>query len=152
MNIDSNAPVNVKATLHVVADRQTTFDVISDIGRWPTWNPDVSTVSLLGPVQPGTVFIWKSGAITLTSKLQQLEAPTEIGWTGTTTGVRAVHVFRLHPDDHGGTLISSEESWNGLPVRIFRRLSRKILSRSLQRTLTHLKTETEKRVANTSPR
>ena len=28
--------------------------VISAIDQWPSWNPDVKSVELPGPVQPGT--------------------------------------------------------------------------------------------------
>ena len=49
------------------------FSVISAIGRWPSWNPDVKSVSAEGPVQPGTVFRWKAGPSSLTSILQVVD-------------------------------------------------------------------------------
>ena len=33
--------------------------MISAIDQWPSWNPNVKSVALQGPVQPGTVFRWK---------------------------------------------------------------------------------------------
>lgn len=146
MDTDSNAPVVVKAEMHIAADPQTAFGVIMDIGHWPRWNPDVTSVTLLGPPQPGTEFRWKSG-LTLISKLRVVDPPTKIGWTGTTTGITAVHVFRFHPHHNGGTLVSSEESWDGLLVGLLRGLSRRALSRSLNSTLTHLKAEAERRAS-----
>jgi hypothetical protein len=47
------------------------FAVISAIDQWPAWNPDVKSVSVEGPVQPGTVFRWKAGPSSLTSVLQE---------------------------------------------------------------------------------
>ena len=38
--------------------------------QWPSWNPDVKSVTMEGPVQPGTVFRWKAGPSSLTSTLQ----------------------------------------------------------------------------------
>jgi hypothetical protein len=63
-----------------------------------------------GPVEPGTVFRWKAGPSSLTSTLQVVDPPGQIAWTGTATGIKAVQVFRTD----GGTLASSEESWEGL--------------------------------------
>jgi hypothetical protein len=53
-----------------------------------SWNPNVKSVTLQGPVQQGTVFRWKSGPSTLTSTLQVLDPPNEIAWTGTTMASR----------------------------------------------------------------
>jgi hypothetical protein len=41
-----------------------------------------------------------------------VDPPSEIAWTGTTMGIRAVHVFRFQASA-GGTLARSEESWRG---------------------------------------
>ena len=77
------------------------FAVISAIDQWPSWNPDVKSVELHGPVQEGTVFRWKSGPSTLTSTLQVVDPPHEIAWTGTTMGIKAVHVFRFQANPMG---------------------------------------------------
>ena len=69
--------------------------------------PDVKSVSVEGPVQPGTVFRWKAGPSTLTSVLQVVDPPGEIAWTGTTMGIRAVHVFQFRASD-GGTMALGE--------------------------------------------
>jgi hypothetical protein len=47
--------------------------------------------------------------MSLTSILQAVDPPHENGWTGTTLGIKAVHVFRFAPRN-GGTLAHSEES------------------------------------------
>lgn len=104
---------NRDGELQIDADLQTVFAVISAIDQWPSWNPDVKSVSVEGPVQPGTVFRWKAGPSSLTSTLQVVDPPSEIAWTGTTMGIKAVHVFRFQAAD-GGTLARSEESWEGL--------------------------------------
>ena len=69
MGINPNAPAAAEGELRIDADPQTVFSVISAIGQWPSWNPDVKSVQLQGPVQPGTVFRSKAGPSSLTSTL-----------------------------------------------------------------------------------
>jgi uncharacterized protein YndB with AHSA1/START domain len=146
MEINRNAPATAQGELQIAADRQTVFAVIAAIDQWPSWNPDIKSVTLQGPVQPGTGFRWKSGPSTLTSTLQVVDPPQEIAWTGTTMGIRAVHVFRFQAND-GGTLAHSEESWEGLLASLLKGYSRKSLDKAIRSILSHLKVEAERRAA-----
>ena len=146
MEINRNAPATAEGELRIDADPQTVFSVISAIDQWPSWNPDVKSVTVEGPVQPGTVFRWKSGPSTLTSTLQVVDPPDEIAWTGTTLGIKAVHVFRFQASD-GRTLAHSEESWEGLIARLLKGYSRRTLDKGIRSILSHLKTEAERRAA-----
>jgi uncharacterized protein YndB with AHSA1/START domain len=146
MEINRDAPATAEGELQIAADPQTVFSVISAIDRWPSWNPDVKSVTLQGPVQPGTVFRWKSGPSSLTSTLQVVDPPREIAWTGTTMGIKAVHVFRFQATD-GGTLARSEESWEGLIASLLKGYSRRTLDKGIHSVLAHLKVEAERRAA-----
>ena len=146
MDINRNAPATAEGERQIAADPQTVFAVISAIDQWPYWNPDVKSVELQGPVQEGTVFRWKSGPSTLTSTLQVVDPPHEIAWTGTTMGIKAVHVFRFQANDVG-TLARSEESWEGLIASLLKGYSRKTLDKGIRSVLSHLKTEAERRAA-----
>ena len=146
MEINRNAPATAEGERQIAADPQTVFAVISAIDQWPSWNPDVKSVELQGPVQEGTVFRWKSGPSTLTSTLQVVDPPHEIAWTGTTMGIKAVHVFRFQANDVG-TLARSEESWEGLIASLLKVYSRKTLDKGIRTVLSHLKTEAERRAA-----
>jgi len=146
VEINRNAPATADGELPIDADSHTVFAVISAIDRWPTWNPDVKSVELQGPVQPGTVFRWKAGPSTLTSTLQVVDPPSEIAWTGTTMGIKAVHVFRFQPSD-GGTLARSEESWEGWLASLLKGYSRRTLEKGIRSVLAHLKAEAEHRAA-----
>ena len=99
---------------------------------------------LEGGVEEGAVFRWKAGRATITSTIRQVERPRLVGWTGKTTGIDAVHVWRLEPSD-GGTLARTEESWEGLLVRILRRPLQKSLQKAMDSGLGHLKAEAERR-------
>jgi uncharacterized protein YndB with AHSA1/START domain len=146
MEINRNAPATAEGELRIGADPQTVFAVISAIDQWPSWNPDVRSVSVEGPVQSGTVFRWKSGPSSLTSTLQVVDPPHEIAWTGTTMGIKAVHVFRFQAAD-GGTLAHSEESWEGLIASLLKGYSRRTLEKGIRSVLAHLKAEAERRAA-----
>ena len=146
MEINRNAPATADGELRIDADPETVFEVISGIDRWPSWNPDVKSVRVEGPVQPGTVFRWKAGPSSLTSTLRVVDPPREIAWTGTTMGIKAVHVFRFQASD-GGTLARSEESWEGVLPSLLKGYSRRTLDKGIRGVLAHLKTEAERRTA-----
>jgi hypothetical protein len=146
MEINRNAPATADGELRIDADPEIVFGVISAIDRWPSWNPDVKSVSVEGPVQPGTVFRWKAGPSSLTSTLRVVDPPREIAWTGTTMGIKAVHVFRFQVSDVG-TMARSEESWEGLIARLLKGYSRRTLDKGIRSVLAHLKTEAERRAA-----
>ena len=132
--------------LQINADPQTVFSVLSAIDEWPSWNPDVKSVKLHGPVEPGTAFQWKTGPGSITSTLQVVDPPNEIGWTGSTMGIKAVHVFRFESRE-GGTLARSEESWEGFIARLLKGYSRKTLDEGIRSILLRLKTEAEQRAS-----
>ena len=146
MEINRNAPATADGELRIDADPETVFDVISGIDRWPSWNPDVKSVRVEGPVQPGTVFRWKAGPSSLTSTLRVVDPPRELAWTGTTMGIKAVHVFRFQASD-GATLARSEESWAGLLASLLKGYSRRTLDKGIRSVLEHLKSEAERRRA-----
>ena len=146
MDINRTAPATASGEALIDADPKTVFSVISAIGAWPSWNPDVKSAELDGPLEPGTVFRWKAGPSSLTSTLQVVDPPHEIAWTGRTMGIRAIHVFRFEARD-SGTVARSEESWEGLIASLLKRWSRRTLQKGIDDVLSHLKAESERRVA-----
>jgi hypothetical protein len=149
MEISEHAPAVARAEIEVAAPREIVWAVLTDIDSWPSWNPEVKSASLAGPLAKGTRFRWKAGPGTITSTLQTVEPPQLIGWTGTTIGIKAIHVYRIEP--HGdATIVKSEESWDGLVVRLLRGPLRKTLQRTTESGLRHLKTEAERRATKTS--
>jgi hypothetical protein len=145
-NRRDTAPVAGEAELEIAAPIEIVWNVLSAIDQWPTWNPDVRSASLEGPLAEGSVFRWKAGPGTITSTIQRLEPPRLIAWTGKTFGIRAFHVWRLE-EGEGRTLVRTEESYDGLVARIFRRPLAKTLERALVDGLRHLKAEAERRAA-----
>lgn len=144
MQIDEKAPATARAEVGIDAPPAVVWEVMTDFERWPDWNPDVASVVLDGPPAEGTVFRWRSGPGTITSTLRELEPEREIAWTGRTFGIRAVHVWRLAPDD-GGTRVVTEESWDGWIVKLLSGALRRTLQQSIDRGLGFLQAEAERR-------
>lgn len=146
MDIDRDAPATAEGERQIAASPDTVWAVIADLPAWPTWNPDVKSMTFEGPLQPGSVFRWKSGAASLVSTLESVEAPREIGWTGVSMGIHAVHVFHFEASE-GGTRARSAESFRGFIPSVLKRYSRKILRRGIESILSSLKTEAERRAS-----
>lgn len=145
MDMDRSAPATAEGELQIAAPPETVWAVISDLPGWPSWNSEIKSITLEGPVAPGTVFRWKSKT-SLVSKLEVVDPPREIAWTGVTMRIRAVHVFRFEPRD-GGTLAHSEESWRGLIPSVLKGYSRKTLQSGIDGILKSLKMEAERRAS-----
>jgi hypothetical protein len=143
MEIDERAPVIARAQVLVAADPPTVWRVLTDLERWPAWKPDVRSVALHGSLAPGTAFVWRAGPGTIRSTLQDVDPPGRIAWTGSTFGIKAIDVFRLEPRG-GATLVSEEESWEGLLVRLLAGRLRRTLQSSLDGGLAQLKATVER--------
>ena len=144
MDINRTAPVIASVETLIAAEPQAVWEVLTDFQSWPAWKTDVRSMSLRGAVVRGSTFEWKAGPGTIRSRLEEVEAPHRIAWTGRTLGIRAIDVFRLEERD-GGTLITEEESWDGLPARLFRSRMRRTLQSNIERGLASLKVEAERR-------
>ena len=144
MDINRQAPATAEGEIEIAATPEVVWDVISNVEQWPTWNNDIKSATLTGPLAVGSVFRWKSGLASLTSKLQVVDPPRELGWSGTSMSIRAIHVFRFEPRD-GGTLAHSEESWEGFLASLLKGYSRKTLDKGLRSVLAALKAEAERR-------
>lgn len=144
VNVNKSAPVVAAARTEIEASPETVWDVLTNVEGWPSWNPEVKSVSLEGELAEGSVFRWKAGPASLTSTIGRVDPPRLIGWTGKTMTLNAVHVWRLEPS-HGGTLVTTEESWEGLLARVLRGRLQKTLQKSLASGLGALKAEVEKR-------
>ncbi len=143
LQIDSNAPVIVRSTIEIESTPDNVWNIMSDLENWPRWNPEIRSVRLAGPFAEGTEFKWKAGPGTIRSRLTAIEKPGTLGWTGITFGIRAVHVWGIRSID-GKTLVTTEESWDGVHVRLFRKHFSKMLEKSIRTGLRYLKAEAEK--------
>ncbi len=142
--INTSAPVVGSCEIEIAAAPEVAWDVLTDIDRWPSWNPAVKSVSLEGGIDEGSKFRWKAGPGTIKSTIRDVEKPWRIAWSGTSFGIKAIHVHTLEPRD-GRTLVRTEESYDGLVARLFHGRLQKTLDNALQSELQHLKAEAERR-------
>lgn len=140
------APVSSRREIQVSAPPEVVWEVLTDFGRWPEWNPEVKSMSFEGPLAPGSMFRWKAGPGTIVSTLEELDPPRYVRWRGRTMSIAAIHEWRLEPRD-GGTHLETEESFSGLIARVLRRSLQKQLDGALEQGLEHLKREAERRSA-----
>ena len=142
--INESAPVVGRSEIEIAAPPDAVWEVLTAFEGWPSWLRDVKSMSIEGPVAPGTVFRWKAGPATITSKLERVEPPQLISWTGRTLGIKAIHFWHFEARD-GGTFVRTEESYEGLVARLLRRSLQKTLDRALDDGLQDLKAEVERR-------
>ena len=142
--INENAPVVGTSETEIAAGREVVWDVLTRIAEWPSWNPNVKSVSMPGDVSAGSEFRWKAGPARITSKLEQVVRPRRIVWSGRSLGRAAMHLYVLEPRN-GGTLVRTAESYDGLMASVFRSRVQKTLDAALENGLRHLKAEAERR-------
>ena len=142
MNANRQAPVFGASEIEIAAEPDAVWEVLTDFEQWPSWNPDVKSMSIDGAVAPGTDFHWKSGRASITSTIRRVERPRVIAWTGKTFGMSAIHVYRLDMRN-GGTIVHTEESFEGWLARLLRGQLKKTLQDALNTGLELLKTRVE---------
>ena len=147
--INQQAPVVGTGEIEIAASPEAVWEALTAFERWPSWNPEVKSMTIQGDVAPGTVFRWKAGPGTITSTIRRVEPPRQIAWTGKTLGIDAIHFWYFDPRN-GATFVRTEESFEGLVARLFRRSLQKTLDRSLADGLGYLRTEVERRSTSES--
>src|SRR5258708_5770723 len=59
--IQETAPIKADASILIDAPLPRVWQLISDIDRWPTWQPDISKAALQGPLAADSKFSWNGG-------------------------------------------------------------------------------------------
>ena len=145
MDIDPNASITASGSVDVSASPSEVWTILSDIGQWPSWNPDVREARLEGDLAVGARFRWRAGPGTITSVLRSVDPQRELGWTGESMGLHAVHVWRIEPRP-GGARVTTSESWTGWPTRLMHKRMERTLHDAVVHGLHNLKAEVEFRV------
>ncbi len=143
MNIDDSAPLKARKEIVIGAPFETVWALLTDIERWPQWQPDVSSARLEGELAVGAVFRWKAKGLGIASKVQALEQGRCIGWTGNSVGMRAVHIWTLEPQGEG-VRVATEESLSGWLAQIMKIFDPNFLEKSLESSLQVLKARAER--------
>jgi uncharacterized protein YndB with AHSA1/START domain len=142
MDANRDAPAFAEHEIYIEARPAAVWALLSDIDRWTSWQPDVVSAKLSGPLEPGSTFKWKSGRTRVSSTLQEVEPPRRLAWTGIAAGARAKHVWVIDPQG-SGTLVRTQESFEGLVVVLLKSSMQRILDSSAQAALAALKEAAE---------
>ncbi|QRN99645.1 SRPBCC family protein [Archangium violaceum] len=145
MDIDRNAPVIVAEEIRILAPPARVWDLLTEIDRWPDWNPDISTAVLGGAVAVGSTFRWTTAGLAIVSTIGEVVPGKRLAWSGDTHGIFGIHVWTLDPGDSTGrtTLVRTVESWSGEVVRQDPEALRGQLEAAITAWLGHLRSEAE---------
>jgi len=142
-NINNNAPVKCSKTITINASSEEVWNVLTKIDNWAIWQTDISNPKLNGELNPNTTFDWKSGGAKIHSTLHTVEPFKNLGWTGKTFGMFAIHNWSL-TETNGQTKVSVEESMEGFFAKLLKKPFNKSLENGMQKWLELLKQECEK--------
>ena len=139
---DTSAPVAAFAEGDVAAPLVVVWGLQTDMAHWKDWNPDIATMQVDGPLQPGTRFVWEAGGMTIRSTLTEVLPGQRIAWRGETFGIDAVHVWEF--SERGGvTHVATHETFTGPLAWLFPGTLRSVLADALTHGVAVLKQAAE---------
>ncbi|MGC5014574.1 SRPBCC family protein [Streptosporangium sp. DT93] len=110
--IDTEAPVTSESGVVVDATPAQVWEVMSDLGNWPSWAPGYEVLEL-GEVTPGAAFRWRLGSVRITSRFAVVAPGRELTWSGVVFGYKAVDQQVLQALPGGRTRVTMRESLAG---------------------------------------
>jgi len=117
--IESGAPIKASVEIVIQAPAEKVWSVLTAVNNWPKWQSDIKEAEMIGPLESGTAFTWRSGGTRIRSKIALVEPNKEIAWTGTALNATAVHVWKLEQLPGNKTLVKTEESMSGFLLTLF---------------------------------
>jgi len=142
MNIDTNAPVFARKEILIHAPVEKVWQIQTDIENWSKWQPDITSTKLDGDLKAGTTFRWKAKGLNIVSTLHTVKLHRQIGWTGISPGMFAVHNWTFETRGEA-TLVTTEESLSGWLTHLMKLFDPDFLEKSLETSLQILKTRSE---------
>jgi hypothetical protein len=118
------------------------WQIQTDIENWSKWQPDITSTKLDGDLKAGTTFRWKAKGLNIVSTLHTVKLHRQIGWTGISPGMFAVHNWTFEARGEA-TLVTTEESLSGWLTRLMKLFDPDFLEKSLETSLQILKTRSE---------
>jgi len=143
MSVDIKAPVLAHHEIDVRAALATVWARQVDVNRWPTWQADVTTTCLHGPLTVGSDFTWTTTGFTIISTVYQLFEPIRILWGSAGEGATvSLHEWLFQPSAIG-VHVTTNKSLSGPRVEADPSGIQKLLDASLQSWLADLKRTAE---------
>ncbi|MEV6602067.1 SRPBCC family protein [Actinoplanes sp. NPDC051346] len=141
-NIQEDATVVVRREIRIAAPVDRVWRLHTDVNNWTTWQSDIDTASVDGPLEPGTTFHWTTAGLQIASTVYAVDAPHRILWGGPAHGITGIHEWTFTADGDA-TIVRTAESWDGEPVRADEDNLRHALDTSLASWLHLLRTKAE---------
>jgi len=142
MKIDTNASVFARKEIIIHAPVEKVWQIQTDIENWNKWQPDITSAKLEGSLAAGTIFRWKAKGLNIVSTLHTVKPHQQIGWTGISLGMFAIHNWKFEARG-ATTLVVTEESLSGWLTRLMKLFDPNFLEKSLETSLQILKTKSE---------
>lgn len=139
------APVQCTKSIEIFSPVDKVWSIMADINNWQSWQTDIKKPHLLGQLQEGAVFTWHTGGAKIRSVLHTVKPGVELGWTGKTYGMFAIHNWSFISIP-SGTKVIVDESMQGFLATLFKRTFNKNLERDMQHWLELLKLEAERKI------
>jgi uncharacterized protein YndB with AHSA1/START domain len=111
--IDPAAAVKTVAQLVIPAPPDKVWATLTDIDRWPAWQPAIANASLAGPVAVGMPFTWSSSGTTIHATLRLVDPGRALCWSGRAWHIVAIHCWAMRALPGGQTAIEVTESMDG---------------------------------------
>jgi uncharacterized protein YndB with AHSA1/START domain len=142
--VQESAPLHARQTVTIAAPRERVYALLTDFGRWPSWQPTVTKVSPPAAIEPGARFTWVNGGSEISSQLAAVIPNELVAWTGSVSIAKAVHVWRLSAPAPDTTEVDVEETMDGFLLTWF--YGQKDLDAEMARSLANLKRAAESAV------
>jgi Polyketide cyclase / dehydrase and lipid transport len=142
IEVDRTAPVIAQHEIDIQAPLDTVCQLHVDVNSWPTWQTDITSARIDGPLEPGVSFDWTSYGFSVTSTVYDVVERARVLWGGTSGGITGVHEW-LFSETPGGVHVTTNESFAGEPVEADAPGMQTVLDASLVAWLGRLKTAAE---------
>ena len=114
--MNRHAPVEVRNEILIPASAERVWDLLADVGRWPTWYRACRWVRIesAGNTIPPASFRWKAHPVELRSTVVAADRPHSFTIVADAPGLHAHRTFSLRPAPDGtGTAVVSHETQVG---------------------------------------
>ncbi len=138
--INKSASMRDRQAIVINAPIEKVWAILVDINHWTDWNPSIKDCKLK-ELKVGAHFTWNINGNHLKSTLRQIDKPNALTWTGSFISVKAIHAWKLESADNYQTIVTTEESIQGL-MTVF--VSHPKLNKTLINWLDCLKKQAEK--------
>jgi uncharacterized protein YndB with AHSA1/START domain len=139
----SSQAAQAQATIVIKAPMSRVWQLITQIDKWPEWNPIVQSSTLHGNVSKGSIFVWMSDGSTITSTLQEVRPFKRLTWSGIALGTQAFHTWDFEESDRG-VIVHTGETFDGWLPRLMTGMMQNKLDETLPKWLESLKSASEK--------